>query len=73
MGMSGDNCKWFNDGAAKKPTKKEPLKKEPITASKLQLLINYIDEGEPDIEVVKAELGELILRSTGEYFIPNTL
>lgn len=40
---------------------------EPITPEQLQAIIDYIDEGEPDIQVIKAELGELILRHTGEY------
>jgi hypothetical protein len=46
--------------------------KEPITAEGLQFLIDYMDEGEPDIQVVKSELSELILRSTGEYWEPKT-
>ena len=40
---------------------------EEITPERLQLIIDYIDEAYPDIEVVKAELGELILRATGMY------
>lgn len=38
-----------------------------ITNGSVQAIIDYIEEGEPDINVVKAELGELILRSTREY------
>lgn len=41
---------------------------EPITAEAVQSIIDYIEEGEPDLKVVTGELGELILRSTGEYF-----
>ena len=39
-----------------------------ISSHEIELILNYINEGEPDIEVIKAELGELILRSNGEYF-----
>ena len=41
---------------------------EPITAEAIQSIIDYIEEGEPDLKVITGELGELILRSTGEYF-----
>lgn len=40
---------------------------EPITPASIQSIINYIDEGEPDIKVVKAELGEIIERYNGTY------
>lgn len=39
-----------------------------ITIASIQSIIDYIDEGEPDISVIKGELGEIILRSNGEYF-----
>jgi len=43
-------------------------KSEPITKESIQSIIDYIDEGEPDLDVIKSELAELILRNTGEYF-----
>lgn len=43
-------------------------RREPITKEAVQSIIDYIDDGNPDLTVIKAELGELILRSTGEYF-----
>lgn len=43
-------------------------RQEPISISGLQAIINYIDEGDPDIAIIKSELGELILRATGEYW-----
>ena len=42
--------------------------KQQITTESIQAVIDYIDEGDPDLGVVKAELGEILLRSTGEYF-----
>jgi len=42
--------------------------KQPITTEAIQAILDYIDEGAPDLEVIKAELGEIVLRSTGEYF-----
>ena len=42
--------------------------KEPITPEALHGIIDYIDDGGHDIDVIKSELGELILRHTGEYF-----
>lgn len=33
----------------------------------LRALIKYIDEGEPDLKVVKSEIGEAILRLQDEY------
>lgn len=43
-------------------------RKETISISGLQAIVNYIDEGDPDISVIKSELEELILRATGEYW-----
>jgi hypothetical protein len=40
----------------------ESIKPEPI-----QSIIDYINEGEPDINVVKSELGEIIERHNGTY------
>ena len=42
--------------------------KQPITTEAIQAILDYINEGDPDLEVIKAELGEIVLRSTGEYF-----
>jgi len=42
--------------------------KQPITTEAIQAILDYIDEGDPDLEVIKAELGEIVLRSTGNYF-----
>ena len=46
------------------------INSETITAESLQLIINYIDDSWPfcDFEVIKLELKELMLRSTGEYW-----
>lgn len=37
------------------------------TTLSLQMIIDYIDEGDPDLQVIKAELGELILRAKNQY------
>jgi hypothetical protein len=42
--------------------------KQPITTEAIQAIIDYIDEGAPDMNVVRGELSELILRSRGEYW-----
>ena len=39
-----------------------------VIREKLHPIIEYIKEGEPDINVVLGELEEICLRSTGEYF-----
>jgi len=43
-----------------------------ITKESLQTIIDYINEGEPDISVVASEIGEIILRHTGEYSTQQT-
>lgn len=45
--------------------------REKITAEAIHAIIQYIDEGEPDFKVVRAELGEVLLRNSGEYFHSN--
>jgi hypothetical protein len=40
---------------------------EEITSESVKAIINYIDEGEPDLNVVKGELGELLARHNGTY------
>jgi hypothetical protein len=38
-----------------------------ITPESLRAIVDYIEEGEPDINVIKSELNELILRNSDEY------
>jgi len=47
---------------------KGEIHKEPITEEGLQSLIDYINEGEPDLKVITGDLGEMILRSNGKYW-----
>lgn len=42
-----------------------------LMREKLRPIIEYIKEGEPDINVVLGELEEIVRRSTGEYFQYN--
>tara|TARA_B100002049_G_scaffold237323_1_gene228051 strand:+ start:8448 stop:8909 length:462 start_codon:yes stop_codon:yes gene_type:complete len=42
--------------------------RESIRPESIQSIMDYIDEGEPDLSVVKAELGELIHRRNGTYY-----
>ncbi len=64
--------------------KKQPTVASPVEAvvscelltdalmrEKLRPIIEYIKEGEPDINVVLGELEEIVRRSTGEYFQYN--
>ena len=39
-----------------------------LMKEKLRPIIEYIKEGEPDINVVLGELEEIVSRSAGEYF-----
>ena len=39
-----------------------------LMREKLRPIIDYIKDGEPDINVVLGELEEIVGRSTGEYF-----
>ena len=48
------------------------MNKEPITKESLEAIIEYIDEGGQDMEVIKGELGELILRNKGVYLKEHT-
>jgi predicted transcriptional regulator len=41
---------------------------EAIMPESVKAIINYINEGEPDLKAVKGELGELIARHNGTYF-----
>ena len=41
---------------------------EVITPESLQAIIDYIDDGDPDLNVVKSELRELILKHNGTYW-----
>jgi hypothetical protein len=41
--------------------------KELISPESIQSIIDYIDEGEPNLKVLKSELGELIERYNGTY------
>lgn len=62
--------------SATKPSAASPIKPvvscelltEDLMREKLRPIIEYIKEGEPDINVVLSELEEIVLRSTGEYF-----
>ena len=42
--------------------------KEPITIEAIQAVLDYMEDTDYSISVVKAELGELVLRATGEYW-----
>lgn len=42
--------------------------RESIRPESIQSIMDYIDEGSPDLNVVKAELGELIHRRNGTYY-----
>lgn len=42
-----------------------------LMREKLRPIIEYIKEGDPDINVVLGELEEIVSRSTGEYFKYN--
>lgn len=46
------------------------VEREHITIEAVQSVIDYIDEfeGFVDLKVVRSELGELILRATGDYW-----
>ena len=41
--------------------------KELITIECVQSLIDYINEGSPELGVIKSELGDMILRAKGTY------
>lgn len=43
--------------------------RQTIPTQGIQLIIDYIEEGDPDMKVIVSELKELILRGTGEYFV----
>jgi hypothetical protein len=45
---------------------------EIITPESIQSIIDYIEEGEPDLKVITGELGELIARHNGTYLQETT-
>jgi len=49
-------------------TDKAETYREPITEESLQSIIDYINEGDPDLKVITGDLGEMILRSNGKYW-----
>lgn len=42
--------------------------KEPITIEAIRNILDYMEDTDYDIDVVKSELSELVLRATGEYW-----